>query len=276
VEGELARQRGSHRAEAQRGLLEEQGRHQVALVGRLRHQPCRSVAQPRSQCVGLGALGGRPLEKVELQQSGLGGVARAAAAQMVRGRLLQCVLEVPPRAVGEVEAEGGHLQRACTCTCHMHIHAHTHAVRMQCTCSAKGLWRLRRAKGLWRARVVSPRLVALELAPRQPVVGERGAVVAKQEGVVCELSQLRLDCVGRVARRAAARRRGRGGRRGGRRRLGPFLAAEPGAHLRGACTHHAHDHACTLHAHHARTKRHACKMHAPSWPARHGRNAPCS
>ena len=159
---------------------------------------------------------------------------------------------------------------------HMHIHAHAHAVRMQCTCSAKGLWRLRRAKGLWRARVVSPRLVALELAPRQPVVGERGAVVAKQEGVVCELSQLRLDCVGRVARRAAARRRGRGGRRGGRRRLGPFLAAEPGAHLRGACTHHAHNHACTMQAHHARTKRHACKMHAPSRQARHGRNAPCS
>ena len=130
VEGELARQRGSHRAEAQRGLLEEQGRHQVGLVGRLRHQPCRSVAQPRSQCVGLGALGGRPLEKVELQQSGLGGVARAAAAQMVRGRLLQCVLEVPPRAVGEVEAECGHLQRACTCTCtYMHM-------RMQCACSA--------------------------------------------------------------------------------------------------------------------------------------------
>ena len=135
VEGELARQRGSHRAEAQRGLLEEEGRHQVGLVGRLRHQPCRSVAQPRSQCVGLGALGGRPLEKVELQQSGLGGVARAAAAQMVRGRLLQCVLEVPPRAVGEVEAECGHLQRACTCTCtYMHM-------RMQCACSAHAVLR---------------------------------------------------------------------------------------------------------------------------------------
>ena len=124
---------------------------------------------------------------------------------------------------------------------HMHIHAHT---RLQCICSAKGLWRLRRAKGLWRARVVSPRLVALELASRQPVVGERGAVVAKHEGIVCELPQLRLDRVGRVARRAAARRRGRGGRRGGRRRLGPFLAAKPGAHLCGTCTHHAHSHEC--------------------------------
>jgi len=92
VEGELARQRGAHRAEAERGLLEEERRHQVGLVGRLRHQPRRRVAQPRAQRVRLGALGGRPLEQIELQERGLAGVARAAAAQVVRRRLLQGVL----------------------------------------------------------------------------------------------------------------------------------------------------------------------------------------